>query len=171
MARYQLRVGAAACALALLCGACTSSSNNPPAPNPPPASPAPTTPSPTPASPTRTAQGTAEMCSAYAALKTSLHHLVTLNVLAGGMNGLTSAIDDVKQKAAALGRSSGEFTPQVNALNAAIRELEGTVHDLSNGGSLATALPNIGRQVAAVGSAGERLASAVRHACPSSASS
>jgi hypothetical protein len=160
MARSNVRarVGAAAVAILLLCGGCTSSSKSQ------------SSPSPTPAAPTVTTQGTTEFCSNYAALKASLSRLTSLNVIAVGTNGLSAAVDDVKATAAALAASAGVFAPQVNAVTSAIDQLQSTVSGLSSSG-LRGALPTITAQIAAVATAGQALAAAVKTACPSSSGS
>lgn len=159
MARYHLRVaiGGTAVAIVLLCAACTSSSKTTSSPS-------------APASPTSTTQGTEEFCSAYAALKASVQHLASLNVLAVGTNGLTAAVDDVKQKTSALAESAGVFAPQANALTTAIDQLQSTLRTVPSNG-LRDALPTIGSQITAVVTAGQQLASAVTTACPSPTSS
>lgn len=159
MARYHVRAGiaATAVAIALLCAACTSSSKTTSSPS-------------TPASPTSTTQGTAEFCSAYEALKASVQNLASLNVVAVGTNGLKAAVDDVKQKAAALAESAGVFAPQVNAVTTAIAQLESTLRNLPSSG-LRGALPTISSQITAVITASRQLASAVTTACPSPTSS
>jgi hypothetical protein len=154
----RARVGAAAVAILVCCGGCTSSSKSQ------------SSPSPTPAAPTATTQGTAEFCSNYAALKASLSQLTSLNVIAVGTSGLSAAADDVKAKATALAASAGVFAPQVNALTTAIDQLQPTVSGLSSSG-LRGALPTITAQIAAVARAGQELAAAVKTACPSSSGS
>jgi hypothetical protein len=159
MARYQRRagIGAIAIAITLYCAACTSSSKSTSSPS-------------APASPTSTTQGTAEFCSAYEALKASVQHLASLNVIAVGTNGLKAAADDVKQKAAALAASAGVFAPQVNAVTTAIAQLEATLRNLPSSG-LRGALPTISSQITAVVTASRQLASAVTTACPTPTSS
>lgn len=150
---------AGALAFVMLAGAgCSSSSKSS------------SSPSPTPAAPTATTQGTAQFCSDYDALKESLQKLASLNVVAVGTDGLKTAVDDVKQKASALSDSAGVFKPQVTALNTAIDNLRTTVQGLSGGG-LASSLPKLGQQIAAVGTAGQQLGSAVKSACPTTSSS
>lgn len=153
MARQGLRagIGATLAAVALMCGACTSSSKTASSPS-------------TPASPTATTQDTAQFCADYAALKTSVQHLAGLNVFAAGTNGLNAAIDDVKQKAAALAGSAGAFRPQVDALSRTIEQLQSTLRNVPSDG-LQGALPKISSQIGAVGRAAEALASAVATAC------
>jgi hypothetical protein len=138
--------------LLVLAGGCTSSKG-------------PSSPGPTPATPTATTQGTAEFCSDYEALKASLQHLATLNVIAVGTDGINAAVEDVRTKAVTLAGSAGVFEPQVTALTNAIDALQSTVKGLS-ANELPSALPKIREQIAAVGTAGQQLGSAVQTACP-----
>jgi hypothetical protein len=119
-------------------------------------------------SPSTSEAGTAQLCADAAALRSSLASLKNIDILAVGGNGVSSALADVQAKASALASHKSSFQPQIDALKSAITQLTNTLQDLPTG-SIATKATTIGSQLAAVGVAGQSLASAVTTACPSGA--
>jgi hypothetical protein len=109
------------------------------------------------------------VCADYQALTASLRNLASLNVVPVGANGLKAAVEDVQAKASALGSSSEQFAPQVNALKSAVTQLTDTLNMLPSGG-LDAALGRIGPQISAVAKAGQDLQTAVGSACPAASS-
>jgi hypothetical protein len=119
-------------------------------------------------SPSSSAAGPGQVCADAAALRSSLSSLKNIDILAVGGNGVRSALADVQAKAAALASDTSSFQPQVDALKNAIAQLTSTLQDLPSG-SIASKATTIGAQLAAVGLAGQSLATALTTACPSGA--
>lgn len=120
---------------------------------------------------TSTPGSTAEFCANYQALQTSLANLTKLNIVAVGTDGLKAALDDITSKTNALAASAQQqFSPQVDGLKNAVGQLRATFDNLPSGG-ISSNLTTIGTRIAAIGTAGQALASAVGNACPSATNS
>jgi len=130
--------------LALSCGDddAASTATTTPASAPATAEPATTTvttaPMSAPASTVASPTSTGDVCADREALRTSVDALTEVDLVAEGTNGVTAAVDDVKDALAALRSSAGsELRPQVDAVQDAIDEVETAVADLDSGGAAA----------------------------------
>jgi hypothetical protein len=95
----------------------------------------PTTVSSTPGS--GTASG--DSCAEAAALRESVDALKDVDVRAEGSNGVTAAVDAVKQDLEAVrGSVSTELQPEVEAVQGALDEVEAAAADLGSGGAVST---------------------------------
>lgn len=80
------------------------------------------------------------MCAEREALSSSVAALADVDLRAEGTNGLTAAVDAVKEDFAALrGSLSAELQPQAQAVQDALDELGTAVADLGSGGAAAAA--------------------------------
>ena len=158
-ARQAVGVLAVAACLALTAG-CTSSSSSK---STNPATTAPTT--------SATTSNSKAVCADYDALKQSLSNLTHINVLTAGRDGINAALSDVTSKLATLkGSAQQQFAPQIDQLDTAVTQLRNTVSNLSSG-NLAGSVKTIATQLAAIGTAGRNLGSAVASTCPEATSS
>ncbi len=79
-----------------------------------------------------------DVCADREALRESVDALKNVDLIAGGTNGLTAAIDDVKQALTALRTSAGaELQPQVQAVQDSLDRLQTAVGNLGAGGGRA----------------------------------
>ena len=84
--------------------------------------------------------GSGDMCADREALSSSVAAIGDVDLVAEGTNGVTAAVDAVKDDLAALrGSVSAELRPQVQAVQDALDELETAAADLGSGGAAATA--------------------------------
>jgi hypothetical protein len=107
-----------------------------------------------------------DMCADRDALSSSIAALKDVDVAAEGTNGVTAAVDAVKEDLAALrGSLSAELQPQGQAVQDALDDLETAVANLDSGGAAAvvTAATNLAT------AAGTLLDSLESGACGSSA--
>lgn len=162
-ARQAVAVLAVAACLALTAG-CTSSSSSKST------NPATTSPT-TSATSSATTSNSKAVCADYDALKQSLSNLTHINVLTAGRDGINAALSDVTSKLTTLKSSAQqEFEPQIDQLDTAVTQLKNTVSNLSSG-NLAGSVKTIATQIAAIGTAGRNLGSAVASTCPEATSS
>jgi hypothetical protein len=97
-----------------------------------------TTPATESSAPGGSAAPSGDVCADREALRTSVDALTNLDVVAEGTNGLTAAVNDVKDDLAAVRSSAGaDLQPQVQAVQDAVDELETAVADLDSGGAAA----------------------------------
>jgi hypothetical protein len=81
-----------------------------------------------------------DMCADREALSSSVDALKAVDLRAEGTNGVTAAVDAVKDDLATLrGSLSAELQPQAQAVQDAVDELETAVADLGSGGAAASA--------------------------------
>ncbi len=81
---------------------------------------------------------TGDVCADREALSESVDALKNVDLIAGGTNGLTAAIDDVKQALTALRTSAGsELRPQVQAVQDSLDRLQTAAGNLGSGGGRA----------------------------------
>ena len=84
--------------------------------------------------------GSEDMCTDRGALSSSVSALGDVDLVAEGTNGVTAAVDAIKDDLTALRESvSAELRPQVQAVEDALDELETAAADLGSGGAAATA--------------------------------
>jgi hypothetical protein len=84
--------------------------------------------------------GSGDMCADRDALSSSVAALGDVDLVAEGTNGVTAALDAVKDDLAALSGSVGaDLQPQVQAIQDSVDALETAAADLGEGGAAATA--------------------------------
>ena len=87
---------------------------------------------------TTSAAASGDVCADREALRESVDALKDVDLIAGGTNGLTAAIDDVKQALTDLRTSAGaELQPQVQAVQDSLDRLQTAVGNLGAGGGRA----------------------------------
>jgi DUF917 family protein len=108
---------------------------------------------------------TPSYCSKVADLKSAVKQLGNVDVIQGGTNSLTSAV----QKVATTGKSAiaaakTDFSSETGAVKSSLTALENSVRQLSSS-QAKTALTQIPGEVAAVGAAANELVSATTSKC------
>lgn len=104
-------------------------------------------------------------CAAREELKTNVKALSEVNVVSGGTNAITAALQKVESSAKGLvAATKSEYPTQTQTLESSISELTKSVQGLSGSSSVA-AIAAIPAEVVAVGSAVSQLASATRSKC------
>ena len=102
----------------------------------------PTTPSVAPAASSTPAasSGSGDMCADRESLRASVASLEDVDLVAEGTNGVTAAVDAVKDDLTALrGSVSADLQPQVQAVQDAVDALDTAAADLGEGGAAAAA--------------------------------
>jgi hypothetical protein len=124
-----------------LLGACGSSS--------PSSSPPTNATSTTASSTTASIVSNAQLCSARAALESSIQDLTNVDVVKNGTSALDAALTKVRDNLQAVKSAAhGQLSPQVDALQNAIDQLGKSISNLTSGGTIsevATAARNVGQ--------------------------
>ena len=157
----RLKLGLAACGLALLAG-CTSGGTSPASS---PSATAPATSSPA-ASPPSSA-----LCADAAALRASLNQLRHVNVQPGAVSEITSNISNVRAALTTLvNNAHGRWQAQTSALSAALDKLRTAVSSLGASPGVSTVTGAVSA-LGQVNTAAQNLLAAANTDCPSASSS
>jgi hypothetical protein len=119
------------------------------------------------APPTTYPAGKEQVCQARDQLKSSLAALTNPSVLTGGKSGIQSAVTTVQTNLTAVSDAAKQdYKPQVDAMQAALTQLQTTVGNL-NDNNLSQNLQSVGSAIAKVGSSANDLFSKLQTACGS----
>lgn len=106
-------------------------------------------------------------CAAKDRLQSSLDDLTNPKVLTEGKDGVTDALDDVRQSANALGEQvQADLQPQVQDVRNALDKLQADIEALGDR-SISESITKIGDDISAVGTAVGALSDSLKQRCPS----
>ena len=111
--------------------------------------------------------GKQDVCQARDQLKTSVTALTKPVLLTGGSSAIKAAVDQVQTDVTALkAAAKTDYQPQIDALQASVKELETAAGDLGNG-NVSQNLQTVGTDIAAVGTASADLFNLLKTSCGS----